>query len=74
MGEKQVGIAVSDDGGSIAFPIGTVDRSVCVEHILSLIAERGIDVVVIGESVDLDGNDNSVMGDVREMLKHLKIQ
>ena len=67
VGGERVGIAVSDDSGFIAFPLMCVTRDACVSRILSLIDERGIDVVVFGESVDLDGTDNPIMKDVREV-------
>lgn len=72
VGKKQVGIAVSDDGGAVAFPLEQVDRTVCVDRIVSLINERSISVVVIGESVDLDGAGNPVMDDVRAVANALK--
>lgn len=74
VGEKLVGIAVSDDGGSVAFPLEQVERGKCVERILALVAERSVDVVVLGKSVDLDGIDNPIMKDAREIAGALRRQ
>ena len=65
VGEKVVGVAVSDDAGSIAFPLEEVARADCVDRVLAFIDERDVGVVVLGQSVDLDGEDNPIMKDVR---------
>ena len=67
VGKKQVGIAISDDKGSLAFPLEIVTRRECVEQLLKLIDKRNIQVVVFGKSIDLDGKDNTIMTDVREI-------
>jgi len=72
-GTKRVGIAVSDDAGRLAFPRLTLsnDRSL-VEHVVSFIAEEGVQTIVIGESKDLAGGDNPVMQDARAFADRLK--
>ena len=72
VGKKQVGIAVSDDGGSVAFPLERVDRVACVDRVLALVDERDVQSVVLGESVNLDGSANPVMEDVREIADALR--
>ena len=67
VGSERVGVAVSDDDGSLAFPLEVVARDGCVDRLLVLIAERKVEAVVFGESVDLDGEENPVMADVREI-------
>ena len=44
----------------------------CVEHIVACISEQGIAVVVIGESVNLDGRDNPIMHDIRSIAEALR--
>ena len=34
VGSERVGVAVSDDGGSIAFPLAIMERKGCVEQIV----------------------------------------
>ena len=67
VGSERVGIAVSDDGGSVAFPLEVVERDAGAARLLALIGERGIEVAVFGRSVDFSGGDNPVMADVRDL-------
>ena len=71
VGSKTVGISVSDDDGVIAFPLEEVSRDRCVERITSLVAERHIDTLVIGESRALDGGENPIMEDIRAVAESL---
>ena len=74
VGQERVGVAVSDDGGSVAFPLTVLKRGECVEYLSSLIAERDIAVVVLGESLDLDGTENPIMKDVRQIAVAIQKQ
>ena len=74
VGQERVGVAVSDDGGSVAFPLAVLERKECTEHLLALLAERNIKTAVFGESVDLDGADNPIMKEVRKIAKALREQ
>lgn len=70
-GGKRVGISVSDDSGVVAFPLEEVRSSVCVDRLRELISDRGVAVVVFGESVDSDGTDNAIMVRVRAIANAL---
>ena len=74
VGQERIGVAVSDDSGSVAFPLAVLEREECSEHLLALLAERNIETAVFGESVDLDGADNPIMKEVREIAKTLQEQ
>ena len=65
IGSKRVGIAVSDDGGTVAFPHADIPRDGCERVIADIITTKGIGTAVIGESLNLDGTDNPVMEDIR---------
>ena len=67
VGRERIGVAVSDGEGSVAFPLKVLGRERCVEQLLVLIDERDVEVVVFGESLDLDGKKNPIMSDVREI-------
>lgn len=69
IGLERVGVAVSDDGGSVAFPLTVLKRKECTEELLKLIAERNIQTVVFGESLDLDGKENPIMQEVQEVAR-----
>jgi putative Holliday junction resolvase len=58
LGEKRIGLAVSDQAGSIAFPAGFVashGRKRDVATMRDVIKERGIVRVVVGLPIHLDG-------------------
>ena len=74
VGQERVGVAVSDDSGSVAFPLAVLEREECSKHLLALLAERNIETAVFGESVDLDGVDNPIMKEVRKIAKALREQ
>jgi putative holliday junction resolvase len=58
-GEKNIGLAVSDASGTIASPltvISHVKRSVDAAVIASLAVEQAVDLIVIGQALDEEGN------------------
>jgi len=58
LGEKRIGLAVSDPAGSIAFPVGFVPshgRARDLAALREVIEERGIVRIVIGLPIHLDG-------------------
>ena len=62
LGERRIGLAVSDPGGSIAFPIGALERkglAADVGALCDLIRERGVRSVVVGLPLHLDGRAGS---------------
>ena len=60
-GTKRVGLALSDDSGTLAFPhevlANTIGLTAAIEDI---IRSEKIDAIVMGESVGLDGVENPV--------------
>ncbi|MDP3727041.1 MAG: Holliday junction resolvase RuvX [bacterium] len=61
-GEKRIGLALSDAEGRIAFPYKTVGQP---DDIFEVIAAEGVDAVVIGLPVSLDGTDSEETRAVR---------
>ena len=63
-GQKKIGIAISDDAGSIAFPrdIILLDNisNKHILHIDNLCEKEGIKDIVIGKSVDYQNKDNNI--------------
>lgn len=72
-GTKRVGIAVSDESGSVAFPKTTLanDRAL-IPTLTTLIRAENASTIVIGESHDMNGNDNTVMTAVRSFVADLE--
>jgi putative Holliday junction resolvase len=54
-GTVRVGLAISDDDRSIAFPLEVVPAKNVIERIRVLIAERGIAEIVVGIPLTLGG-------------------
>ncbi len=72
-GTKKIGLALSDDGGSMAFPDRVVPNSKeGMEYIHTLIQKHTIQNVVIGHSKNNSGEDNEVMQYVYTYKKELE--
>jgi len=64
-GEKNVGIAVSDDSGKLAFAKTVLKNDkYLLENILKICNEEKIEAVVLGESFDFSGQPNLIMKDI----------
>jgi putative Holliday junction resolvase len=72
-GTKRVGIAVSDENGSIAFPkkILTNNREL-FSNILEIISNESITGIVVGKSLNQDGGRNAIMDDIDVFVEELQ--
>lgn len=59
-GTKRVGVAISDDDGSFAFPKAIFETGKSVEDISTLCTEENIGAIIIGESVATNGEPNEL--------------
>lgn len=60
-GTKRVGLALSDEGGAMGFPHSTIPNSgKLIDEVLTLMEEKGVEKVVVGESLNFDGLPNPV--------------
>lgn len=74
-GTKRIGLAVSDETGVLAFPVGTIAAGErAVEEVLSLARENSATLAVIGESRDYAGNPNPVMKSIEAFANALEEQ
>jgi putative Holliday junction resolvase len=74
-GQKKIGIAISDDRGSMAFPRDIiVNDEKHIEYINHLCDQEEIKNIVIGKSVDYDGKDNSVEKHIAKFIKTLNFE
>jgi len=72
-GSKNVGLAISDDEGAMAFPKDTLlNTSVLIDDILKIIRKERVTTVVLGESKDFEGNDNPIMKRIIAFKKNLE--
>lgn len=75
LGERRIGVAVSDSGGTVASPYEVVprvgDRDREHARLLALAEEVGADVIVVGLPLSLDGTvgpaARGVLGEVRQL-------
>lgn len=66
-GTKRIGVAVSDDTGSIAFPLATVEAGPkALEEVANIAAVNSVEQIIIGESLNFKGEPNEVMEDIEQ--------
>jgi putative Holliday junction resolvase len=74
LGERRIGLAVSDAARVIAFPLGALDRkslATDVEALCALIRERGVAAVVVGLPLHLDGRPGTGAAAARRFAERL---
>jgi len=65
-GSKKVGLALSDEEGTMGFPHGIIQNTPrLADELCALIAEKDVGAIVIGESRNLAGGDNPIAKDAR---------
>lgn len=67
-GGKRVGIAISDEGGTIALPLTTYPaepRTALLERIADLVADRDASTVVVGLPISLAGRETAQTEETR---------
>lgn len=73
-GSKKMGIAFSDDAGTMAFPYKVVPNDKdFFSYIESLISERGVEEIVIGHSLDNKGEPNKIHSDVEGFINNITL-
>lgn len=72
-GEKRVGVAVSDNSGSVAFPRIVLDNNKnLVSKVSDLCRDESIGAIVLGESKNFDGKENIIMAEIKVFKKKLE--
>src|SRR5262245_20080171 len=74
LGERRIGLAVSDPAAAIAFPIGALDRqspAADIRSLCDLIRERGVVAVVVGLPLHLSGRAGAGAEAARRFAKAL---
>ncbi len=67
-GSSRVGLALSDEAGTMGFPHTILkNTSRLVDELRVIIAKENIGAVVIGESSNLAGGENAIAKDAREL-------
>lgn len=72
LGERRIGVAVSDDLGSIAFPIGIVDlKHQGLDALADLAYRQNVDGIVAGLPTTLGGEEGFQAREARSMADEL---
>jgi putative Holliday junction resolvase len=72
-GEKRIGISISDETGTLAFPKTVIPNDEkAVSKIVDLIMEDKISKIIFGLSQNSEGKDNPVMVNGRKFADDLK--
>lgn len=72
-GSKRVGLSLSDEEGSFAFPYKIIQNNLeLVDMIHNICGEEEISAIVMGESTDSAGKKNKIMGSVEEFKQNLE--
>ena len=73
VGEKRIGVAVSDPLGKTAQPLETITRDEhFAERLLKLITELGAKRLVVGLPLSMDGTESSHAGAVRRFVEEIE--
>jgi len=74
-GSKRVGIAFTDDKGLMAFPHGVLQNTEkLLSELCELIEEKNVEEIVIGYSLNKDGQPNQIQGAIEELITDLTLQ
>ncbi|MFY9462739.1 MAG: Holliday junction resolvase RuvX [Candidatus Sungiibacteriota bacterium] len=72
-GARRIGVARSDENGMIAFPLRTIEYRVRKDAIAALrkICDDGIEAIVMGLPIGLDGKETDETEEVRQFAADL---
>ena len=71
-GTKRVGLAISDENATFAFPKETLKNDEnLISNLKNIIESEKIEAIVIGESLDVEGLENKVNQDIKNFIEIL---
>ncbi len=74
VGERRIGVAISDPNGQVAVPLRTLQartQEAAVREIAALVAEEGVEAVVVGLPLRLDGGVGEQAESVQQFVRLL---
>jgi putative Holliday junction resolvase len=72
VGKRRIGVAISDPMGVTARPLSTIDRNrQTPAKILNMVQELGVELLVIGLPLHLNGTEGEQADDVRKFAAKL---
>lgn len=74
-GKKRVGVAISDEVGMMAFPHQVfANDNELVKNLCAVITGKSVSEIVIGHSLDKEGNPNSIHSKVETLITDLTLE
>ncbi len=74
-GTKRVGVALTDESGEMAFPRTVLPTDDALAKTLEkMVADEGVEIIVVGHSQSLDGKDNAVQSAVAALIGDLTLR
>lgn len=74
-GSKRIGLSISDEGGNMAFPYKVIKNDLTViDTIHNICGQEDVSAIVIGESIDVSGSHNKIMGSIEEFKRNLEAE
>lgn len=74
-GSKKIGIALTDDAGQMAFPHAVVpNNDAFLAYVEKLITERGVEEIVIGHSLNNQGEPNAIHAAVESFITDVTLR
>lgn len=73
-GSKRVGVALSDETGTMAFPHTVLENNAeLLDAVLAIISAENVEAVVMGHSQHTDGTDNPIHTQTKEFMTDLTL-
>jgi putative Holliday junction resolvase len=73
LGEARIGLAIADDLGMLAHPLKTVNaREKPLEEIVAIVAERKIEIIILGLPRNMNGTDGPASEKSRAFAEKLR--
>jgi putative pre-16S rRNA nuclease len=74
VGDRRIGLAISDPNGQVAVPLRTLRRAApdgVIDEIAALVAEESVEGIVVGLPLRLDGSSGPQAESVQEFVRKL---
>jgi len=72
-GTKCVGLALSDDDGKMGFPHSVLSNTpALLDELTKFIEEEKVEMIIFGDSKNLDGEDNAVQEELKAFAAELE--
>lgn len=73
-GSKRVGLALSDEGGNMAFPLKVLKNTPnLLKELEAIIAEKQVGEIVIGHSLDKNSQPNKIQAEIESLMMDLTL-